>query len=71
MAAGDPTPEFVAEFVEQFDRRMTQLDDSELQEIATQKMQGYTNAEIARQRDCAERTVEGKLQLIRAIWEAA
>ena len=71
VAGGEPTPEFVAEFVEQFDRRMTQLDDRELQEIATQKMRAYTNAEIAQQRDCTERTVERKLQLIRKIWEAA
>ena len=71
VPGGDPTPDFVAEFIEQFDRRMTQLDDRELQEIATRKMQGYTSAEIAQQRDCTERTVQRKLQLIRTIWEAA
>ena len=50
---------------------MRQLDDGELQEIATEKMQGFTNAEIAEDRGCSERTVERKLNLIRKIWEAS
>ena len=69
VADNKPAPEFAAEFVEHFDLRLRQLDDRELQEIASRKMQGYTSAEIARERDCSRRTVERKLNLIRRIWQ--
>jgi DNA-binding CsgD family transcriptional regulator len=32
-------------------------------------MEGYTNEEIAAKLDCAPRTVERKLKLIRNLWE--
>ena len=34
------------------------------------KMEGYTNVEIAGQRDCSLRSVERQLQLIRKKWES-
>jgi len=49
----EPTPEFAAEF----DRRLTQLDDRGLREIVLHKMEGFTNAAIAQDRGCTERTV--------------
>ena len=66
----EPTPAFAAELLEEFNRRIAQLDDRSLQETAIRKLEGYTNAEIAHQRGCTERTVERKLRLIRKIWEA-
>jgi DNA-binding NarL/FixJ family response regulator len=40
----------------------------ELVELALLKMEGYTNDEIAKRWQKAERTVERKLNLIRKIW---
>jgi len=38
--------------------------------VALAKMEGYTNDEIAAQLECAPRTVERKLRLIRSLREA-
>lgn len=65
----DPTPTFALEVAEECERLLGLLDDPELQSIATRKMEGYTNNEIAAQLSCTPRTVERKLQLIRDIWE--
>ena len=50
---------------------LTSLDDGEKQQIALQKLMGYTNAEIARSLNCTTRKVERKLQMIRREWEEA
>jgi DNA-binding CsgD family transcriptional regulator len=34
-------------------------------------MEGYTTEEIAAKLDCAPRTVERKLRLIRGVWEGS
>jgi DNA-binding CsgD family transcriptional regulator len=47
------------------------LKDPDLRQIALWKLAGYTNAEIATQLDCTLRTVERKLERIRAHWETA
>jgi len=67
----EPTPAFAAELLEEFNRRVAQLNDRSLQEIAIKKLEGYTNAEIAQQQGRTERTIERKLKLIRSIWRAA
>src|SRR5262249_48825314 len=41
-----------------------------LRRIALRKLEGYTNKEIAGEIDATERTVERKLERIRARWEA-
>jgi DNA-directed RNA polymerase specialized sigma24 family protein len=66
----EPTPEFAAELAENCQRLLSLLTDDELRTIALCKMEGCTNDEIARQRQCAPRTVERKLRLIRSLWEA-
>ena len=65
----EPTPEFVAQLLEQWDRLVTKLNDATLTRIAVWRMEGYTNREIADRLNVAERTVERKLQLIRGVWE--
>jgi len=65
----EPTPEFAAQVAEEFQRLLDRLDDAGLRAVAVWKMEGYTNEEIAAKLDCAPRTVERKLQLIRHIWE--
>ena len=47
------------------------LKDPDLRQIALWKLEGYTNREIAAQLDCKLRTVERKLERIRAYWETA
>ena len=69
IANREPTPEYAAALVEEFQQRLQSLDDQELQEIAMLKMQGESNADIANRRGCTLRTVERKLALIRKIWE--
>lgn len=65
----EPSPEFAAELAENCRRLLDLLGDDELRAIALSKMEGYTTDEIAGQRNCAPRTVERKLRLIRGLWE--
>jgi DNA-directed RNA polymerase specialized sigma24 family protein len=64
----EPTPELAAQLVEEYQRLMGQLGDSTLQIIATWKLEGYTNAEIAGRLGCVTSTVERKLARIRGMW---
>ena len=65
----EPTPEFAAQVSEQCRRLLDGLNDDGLREIAILKMDGFSNEEIAQQKDCTTRTVERKLHLIRTIWQ--
>ena len=49
-------------------RLLERLGDVTLQEIAVLKLEGHSNKEIAAKLDCGLRTIERKLQGIRAIW---
>jgi DNA-directed RNA polymerase specialized sigma24 family protein len=69
VASREPDPEFAAEVAENCQRLLGILGDDELRTIALGKMEGYTAEEIAGQRNCAPRTVERKLRLIRSLWE--
>jgi DNA-directed RNA polymerase specialized sigma24 family protein len=66
----EPGPEFAAQLHEEVERRLRQLADDSLRAVAVAKMEGHTVAEIAGRLDCAPRTVERKLQVIRSIWLA-
>jgi DNA-directed RNA polymerase specialized sigma24 family protein len=69
MVGGEePTPELAAQFVEEFQRLMEQLGDSSLRSVATLKLEGYTNDEIAALLGCVTSTVERKLARIRGEW---
>ena len=63
-----PTPEFAVQASENLQELLQQLDDETLQSIAIAKMEGYANAEIAKQVNKSVATVERKLSLIRDIW---
>src|SRR5262245_60276365 len=65
----EPTPEFAAEVAEECRRLLGSLGDPTLRAVALWKMEGYTSEEIAARLDCAPRTVERKLRLIRDTWE--
>jgi DNA-directed RNA polymerase specialized sigma24 family protein len=64
-----PTPAEAALLNEALERRFQMLNDPGLRQIALWKLEGYTNPEIAAQLECTVRTVERKLERIRAYWE--
>jgi RNA polymerase sigma factor (sigma-70 family) len=68
LVGKEPSPEFSAILVEQFQQLLAQLPDDTLRAIATFKMEGYTNEEIAQKLGCAPRTIERKLEMIRRVW---
>src|SRR5262249_55701123 len=43
VVGSEPTPEFAAQLVEEYQRLLAKLGDVELRSIATLKMEGYTN----------------------------
>ncbi len=69
IGGDEPTPELAAQLAEEYQRLMDDLGDSSLQSVATWKLEGYTDAEIAARLGCVTRTVERKLARIRKIWE--
>lgn len=66
---GGPSPEFAAQFAEQFEQLLASLADDTLRRIALAKMEGHTNAELARDLDLNVRSIERKLNLIRRTWQ--
>jgi len=64
----EPTPDTAAVIEEQFQILLASLDDEALEQIAVWRMEGLSVAEIAARKGCAVRTVERKLERIRAIW---
>ncbi len=67
LAAVEPTPDMLVAVKEEYQRLMDLLSE-ELQTVVRQKLEGYSNAEIARHLGRVERTVERKLERIRHIW---
>jgi DNA-directed RNA polymerase specialized sigma24 family protein len=67
----EPSPELAAQVAEQCRMLLESLEDETLKLVARWKMEGYTNAEIARRIGCIEQTVERKLRTIRRIWTEA
>lgn len=65
----EPTPELAALAAEECHRLLESLADEQLRQIAIWKLEGYSNDEIAKELDCAPRTIERKLHRIRDLWE--
>jgi DNA-directed RNA polymerase specialized sigma24 family protein len=61
-------PDYLAAMSEECHRLMALLTDDQLRQIARRRLEGYSNAEIAKELGVIERTVERRLQLIRALW---
>ncbi len=69
VAGVEPTPEFAAQMAEDVAQRLATLGGQpQLQQIACDKMAGYTNTEIAQRLECSIRSVERQLSLIRQLW---
>jgi DNA-directed RNA polymerase specialized sigma24 family protein len=70
IAGPERTPEFSAEFADEYRRLFGVLRDDDLRRIAIWKLEGYTTDEIAAELGCARRTVARRLELIRTLWSA-
>jgi RNA polymerase sigma factor (sigma-70 family) len=70
LVGDEPTPQFAAEVAEQVEQLLGLLDE-ELRTVATMKLEGFTNAEIAQRFGVVERSIERKLARIRVEWDAA
>jgi DNA-directed RNA polymerase specialized sigma24 family protein len=64
----EPSPELAAVMAEECQRLLTGLGDRQLRQVALWKMEGFTTEEIAAKLDCAPRTIDRKLQVIRNLW---
>jgi DNA-directed RNA polymerase specialized sigma24 family protein len=64
----EPTPEEVAGFADDYRRFLARLKEPALLTIALRRLEGQSTRDIARALDVSTKTVERKLQLIRAIW---
>jgi DNA-directed RNA polymerase specialized sigma24 family protein len=71
IAGDEPTPVFLAELAEEFGRRLDQLGDATLRQVALLRLEGYDYDEIAERLGVARRTVARKLEMIRDAWDRA
>jgi DNA-directed RNA polymerase specialized sigma24 family protein len=69
IIGSEPTPEFALQVAEESERLLKLLERDDLRHVALWKLQGFTNHEIAKKLNCAPRSVDRKLQLIRHLWE--
>ena len=68
ILGAEPSPELAAQTVDELRRLLAVLGDESLRAVAQSKMEGYSNAEVAANLGCIEKTVERKLRRIRQIW---
>ena len=64
-----PTPELAAMVAETLTGLLDSLDDETLKTIVLDKMEGFSNEEIARKLGCVRRTIDRKLARIRDQWK--
>lgn len=64
----EPTPDMIASVEEQCQAMLDRLPDDMLRRLATLRLEGYSNEEIAEQAGMSLRSVERKLAVIREIW---
>ncbi len=69
LISKEPDPEFVAEMVDQCRFLLHKLDEDELRQIATWKMEEFTISAIAKKLNLSPSTIERRLRLIRKCWE--
>jgi DNA-directed RNA polymerase specialized sigma24 family protein len=65
----EPNPEDAAAFTEDYERLFERLSNPVLKEVALRRLEGSSSEEIAAAMGVSARTVDRKLQLIRALWE--
>ncbi|XZE37191.1 ECF-type sigma factor [Pirellulaceae bacterium SH501] len=67
MIGAEIGPDLEAVFIEEL-RVLLDLLNHSMRTVALRKLDGYTNAEIAREQNCSIATVERRLKMIREIW---
>jgi DNA-directed RNA polymerase specialized sigma24 family protein len=70
MAGDEPTPLEADLLAEEVEVLLQKLADLKLRQVAVWKLEGYTNAEIAGQQNCSEKTIERRLTIIRRLLKA-
>ena len=65
-----PTQEFANQFTYDLFEQLNILDDETLKQVAMLKLEGHSNREIAEKLDVVTRTIDRKLERIRAIWNS-
>jgi DNA-directed RNA polymerase specialized sigma24 family protein len=68
VIGAEPTPDFVAQLIEEYRRLLGMLDDEQLRALAQAWLEGCTAEELARRFACAPRSIGRKLLRIRRIW---
>ena len=69
IVCSEPTPEIVAEMMDETERLLNLLGDDKLRRIAVMRMDGLSTEEIAERLSSTSRTIRRKLERIRDIWE--
>jgi DNA-directed RNA polymerase specialized sigma24 family protein len=64
----EPTPEFALRVTEECERLLARLGDETLRQVAVGRLEGYSQQELADRLGVSLRTIERKMQLIRAEW---
>jgi DNA-directed RNA polymerase specialized sigma24 family protein len=64
----EPSPELAAMVTEELGRLLAALPNDSYRTIASMKLEGFTNDEIAHRLGCCTKNVEYKLRNIRATW---
>jgi DNA-directed RNA polymerase specialized sigma24 family protein len=64
----EPTPEEVTQFADDYCRFVASLREPGMRTVALQRLEGQSTREIAQSLNVSTKTIERKLQLIRAIW---
>lgn len=70
FADENPSPEFLTALEEEHSRLFDKLRDDTQREIASLRLEGFTNEEIAERLGISLRSVVRKLSLIREVWSA-
>ncbi len=64
----EPAPQEVAQFADDYRQFLARLQEPSLRIVALRRLEGQSTREIAQMLNVSTKTVERKLQLIRAIW---
>jgi DNA-directed RNA polymerase specialized sigma24 family protein len=64
----EPSPELVAELVEECRRLLARLGDPELEAVAVARMEGHSVEELAERFGYSSRSIKRKLRMIRDLW---
>jgi RNA polymerase sigma factor (sigma-70 family) len=70
LIGDEPTPEFVAELMDETESLLEKLGDDTLRRIAVMRMDGLSSDEIAARLGCTTRTVQRKMERIRVVWDS-